>query len=476
MINPKVFISYSWTSHQHQNVIREWSEKLIDDGVEVLFDVFDLKEGNDKYVYMEKMVTDPTVTHVLAFCDQKYKIKADSRESGVGTESQIISNEIYNKVDQTKFIPIVCQKDSDGKEFLPVFFQNLIWIDFSSPELAVENWERLIRLLFGKPLYEKPKLGQPPSYITQSESVPYSPLKNKFNLFKTAFLNDKKTTNSYRIDFLEETIKYVDSLRTRTPPEEVTIGDFILETFNHLTIARNLLLEWLNLEAKITAEENISEILLPLFDKIREMKSRPIEVNRYSENWFDAHSLFANEIFLYIISILLKNRLYVVINDIFSNQYLIPESEYRKVQFENFSCFYSHSETLNQFFSREGKTFNSPVAELFKRSANSEIISFSELIEAELLILFIAYLRKDIHWYPQLIYYRSYGIRSNFFIMLSKKKEFEKFRKILGDIESNKIKDIIIERVKNIRFSGFGTSHVLESIISGMNLENLNSL
>jgi len=60
---PKVFISYSWTSPGHQNQIREWAERLMQDGVDIVLDVFDLKEGQDKYTFMEKMITDPSVTH-----------------------------------------------------------------------------------------------------------------------------------------------------------------------------------------------------------------------------------------------------------------------------------------------------------------------------------------------------------------------------------------------------------------------------
>ena len=93
-MQPKAFISYSWTSEQHQNFVRELAERLISDGVEVVMDVFDLKEGQDKYACMERMVTDQTVTHVLAFCDKAYAEKADARRAGVGTESQILSKEI----------------------------------------------------------------------------------------------------------------------------------------------------------------------------------------------------------------------------------------------------------------------------------------------------------------------------------------------------------------------------------------------
>lgn len=342
--------------------------------------------------------------------------------------------------------------------------------------MAVENWERLIRLLYGKPLYQKPKLGNPPSYIINDVSVPTSSMKNKFLIFKNAFINDKKTTNSLRNEFLEETLNFADSLRIRSKPEVDTPEILIIETFSNLNSVRNILLEWLKIECNTTPQEQLLDILIPLLEKIRELKSRPKELSNWSEHWFDAHSLFVNEVFLYIISILIKNKSYNVLNEIFQNQYLIPESENRTKNFENFSCFFSYSEELNRFYSRDGKIYHSPAAELFKRNANSEIISFSDLIEAELLILFIAYLRIDIHWYPQLIFYRSQGIRSNFFLMLSKKKEFEKFRILLEDIAPNTIKPKITERLKKINFSGFGTHHVYENIILGMNLDNLNSI
>src|ERR1700677_5032674 len=92
-VPPKVFISYSWTSPGHQERVRQWAERLLADGIDVVLDVFDLKEGHDKFVFMEKMVTDPTITHVLMFCDVRYTEKADARAAGVGTESQIISRE-----------------------------------------------------------------------------------------------------------------------------------------------------------------------------------------------------------------------------------------------------------------------------------------------------------------------------------------------------------------------------------------------
>jgi hypothetical protein len=43
------------------------------DGVDIVLDQYDLKEGHDKYAFMEKMVTAPSVTHVLVVCDTSFE-------------------------------------------------------------------------------------------------------------------------------------------------------------------------------------------------------------------------------------------------------------------------------------------------------------------------------------------------------------------------------------------------------------------
>ena len=111
-------------------------DRLLSDGIDVVFDVYDLNEGDDKFVFMESMATDDTVSHVLIFCDKGYSEKANAREAGVGTESQIISENIYNKVKQSKFISIACELDEHGSPYLPTFFKSRIFIDFFLPRIS----------------------------------------------------------------------------------------------------------------------------------------------------------------------------------------------------------------------------------------------------------------------------------------------------------------------------------------------------
>jgi hypothetical protein len=241
---PKDFVSYSWSSTSHSDWIRQCAERLVNDGIDVVLDQWSLSEGQDKYAFMEKMVTDPSVTHVLVFSDKQYAEKANARKGGVGTESQIMSKEIYDQVEQKKFVPVACEKQSDGEPYLPAFFRPRIWIDFSTPENVNANWERLIRHIFGKPLNTKPTLGKAPSYLTET-NTPALPTFGKLASLREALVGNKPTIKMCRQDFLEAGISYADSLRTRKPPTGDNFDEKVLEVIRDLLPLRDQIVDWL---------------------------------------------------------------------------------------------------------------------------------------------------------------------------------------------------------------------------------------
>ena len=120
---PQVFISYSWTTAVFKQKVKRLAEKLMSDGVDVKLDIWDLKDGQDKYAFMEKCVTDPEIDKVLIICDSGYAMKADRRQGGVGDETMIISTEIYQDARQEKFIPVIMERDESGKPYMPRLFE-----------------------------------------------------------------------------------------------------------------------------------------------------------------------------------------------------------------------------------------------------------------------------------------------------------------------------------------------------------------
>jgi hypothetical protein len=164
---PKVFISYSWSTQEHMDWVVQLAADLRANGVDAILDKWQLKEGQDAYAFMERMVTDAAVAKVAVICDRKYVERADAREGGVGAESQIMSSELYGKVDQTKFVAISREKDENGRALLPTFLKSRIYIDLSEDADFGRGFEQLLRWCFDRPFYVEPELGQPPSFLDQ---------------------------------------------------------------------------------------------------------------------------------------------------------------------------------------------------------------------------------------------------------------------------------------------------------------------
>jgi len=475
-MSPKVFISYSWSSPTHQALVQSWAEQLIADGVDVVLDIFDLKEGHDKYAFMERMVTDPSVTHVLVVCDQKYSEKADARKAGVGTESQIISKEVYEKVDQSKFIPIVCQFDEKGNPFLPIFLKSRIWIDFSTPEAVNGNWERLIRVIYGKPLHEKPTLGKPPVYITSDVATPTSHVQAKFNSLKQAILQGKNGLPLYRRDFLDACISYADELRIRERPNVKSLGEKVLEDAKKLTLVRNHIVDWVLLESEAKSNNEFTETLINFLERLRELKSRPSDLNAWNDAWFEAHSVFVYETFLYLVAALIKNQSFETLHEIFTTHYLIPSSErYGERTFDTFDALMGYSETMQSVLAPEGQKLYSPAAEFMKRHADRVDLPFKSIIEAELLVLLMSFLTPESKWYPQTSYYAGYEGDSPFFLKATQHRYFLKLAIVTGIEDANKLREAVKEGYERWQ-QWFVGLHFRRDFLVMMNIAKLDTL
>lgn len=473
---PKVFISYSWSSKDHQNRVKEWADRLISDGIDVVLDIYDLKEGHDKFVFMERMVTDPSVTHVLVICDQKYAEKANERKSGVGTKSQIISKEVYEKVEQSKFIPIFCELGENGEPFLPIFLQSRIGIDFSSPQAVNENWEQLIRLIYGKPQHEKPKLGKPPVYITSDVSTPTSHIQAKFNTLKQAILQDKPGFPLYRSDFLDACIEHADELRIRERPKVELAGEKVLEDATKLTEVRNHIVDWVLLESEAKPGENFTEILIQFLERLRELKSRSPEMNMWNDIWFEAHSLFVYETFLYMIASLIKTQSFNSLHEVLYTHYIIPPSErYGNNAYDTFAAFFGRSDALQAVLAPPGRKLFSPAAEFIKLHADRNDLPFNSLIEADLLCLMISFLKPDIWWFPQTLYYAPYGCQFPLFLRATQHKYFKKLAIITNIEDANRLRELVKTNFETRKGQGF-FMHISVDWWNGMNMDKLDTL
>jgi len=450
---------------------------MVNDGVDVVLDVWDLKEGDDKYAFMEKMVTDESVTHVLVFSDSEYAAKADARKAGVGTESQIISREVYSKVQQSKFIPVVCEFNEAGEPFLPTFLKSRIWIDFSSTEAANDNWEQLIRVLYGKPAHEKPTLGNAPTYVTTDVTVPASPAAAKFAALRQAVTQERRGLKLYREDFLDACCEYADALRIRERLDVTNMGQRVLEDCGKLKLVRDQIVDWVLLESRVNPSDEFGEALVSVLERLLELKSRPPEVNRWNDVWFEAHRVFVYETFLYIVAGLLKTDSFGSLHLVLTSHYLLPETEASgTTRFDTFAAFYGDSKSL-QILAPEGKKLHAPAAELMKRQADRTDLPFAAVMQAELLVLMMAFITDGCRWYPQTLHYSSRAGAFPFFVRAARHRHFQKLAMITGIGSGDELRAAVKaghEKLRVDRWHNFWRSD--PGFWGSMNMDGLDTL
>ena len=170
MTAPKLFLSYAWSTAEHDQWVINLATELVQSGVDVKLDKWDLREGHDAVAFMEQMVTDTSISKVVIVSDQTYASKADRRTGGVGTETQIISKEVYERTTQDKFVVVLAERDGEGKPYLPTYYKSRIYIDLSEADAYAVNFEQLLRWAFGKPIHVRPELGKPPAFLDEESS------------------------------------------------------------------------------------------------------------------------------------------------------------------------------------------------------------------------------------------------------------------------------------------------------------------
>ena len=194
------------------------------DGIDVRLDVWDLKDGQDKYKYMEQCVTNREIDVVLILSDKVYAEKADQRKGGVGDETAVISSEVYGHADQQKFIPVVMERDASGEAYLPAYLKSRIYRDLSGDNVE-EEYEALLRTIFDAPSHRKPEIGAPPAWLTDESPDGLYPLKDAVKNLSSSYLGRMKDVAAR--EFIDAYIEALKQFYTKRTDTETYLTNFV---------------------------------------------------------------------------------------------------------------------------------------------------------------------------------------------------------------------------------------------------------
>ena len=434
METPKLFISYSWSNPTHEQWVIELANELTESGIHVILDKWDLKEGHDSVTFMEKMVTDPEISKVAIVCDEVYASKADGRSGGVGTETQIISREVYENQEQGKFVAIIPEKDDQGKAFLPTYYKSRIYIDLSEPDNYADNFEKLLRWIYDKPLYTRPEIGKRPSFLEESEGISLGTTATHKRAI-SAIKENKPFLSGALDEYLTTFVSNLEKFRITDKDGE--FDDQVIDSLEKFLPYRNEAASlFVALAQYAPTEENISK-LHRFFEALIPYMNRPENVNKWSEWDFDNFKFIAHELFLYLVAILIKHEKFSEVNLLLNQEYYVPgQSDYGKDVMVGYDTFRAHLRSLEHRNTRLKLNRLSLHADLLEQRSKHSGIEFRYLMQAD----FILFMRAEVqqsyfysHWFPDtLVYIGRFHSALEVFARSSSKSYFEKSKCILG--------------------------------------------
>lgn len=435
--NPKVFISYAWSSKEYENKVLSFATELVGNGVDVILDKWSLKEGNDTYAFMEQSVSDPTVTNVLLMLDPQYEEKANDRRGGVGTETQIISAEVYNKVKQEKFLPVVFERDKNGNIPKPTYLKSLLHFDLSTEERYDEEYQRLVRTLYGIETFKKPELGKKPSWLETTPTVT-TKVRTTYEVLKANF--PEKVKREKFVLFLSRIKDQIINFK-----QEEKIIDFslekYLEAYSETAVIRD---QFLNLVQYVSYIDEGEKLVATTLEEICE------ELKEDSGKLSEIRKTLLHEIFIYIIAIYYRQKNYDAISYTLTKSYFV-RNRYNG-QAESFSVFYHYDKNLDNAVSkRDNKNYYSGTACFWVDSINTEICSKNDFVFADILCHNVSVFSENYidswYWFPLTYIYEKYESSSMriFSIKLQSEEHLKNVIRIFGYDDAEKFKKKFVE-------------------------------
>lgn len=406
---PNVFISYSWTTTEHEEKVLALASRLMGHGVKVIIDKWDLKEGQDKYVFMEQSVTNPEIDRVLLLCDKAYVEKADNRTGGVGDETMIISPEIYGKAGQEKFIPVIFEKDIDNKPYIPAYIKSRIYLDLSDEDSYENEYDKLLRNIHCKPLYKKPVLGNVPEWLQDDESD-LSPLRDIIKQIKGSSNKGVGKINALIRCFNDSFITAMSSYVIKPP--NVLSGKIVIEKIEKMKPLRDSYIDLLDI--LMAQDVSLSDKVTTFFESTyNAMFSIDSSRGSYSTAEFDHFKFLIWDMFICTIAFLYHFEKYADIKELVCHTYFLKKTTSSTDESaEVFTFFRRYLRTIEEDYKPKSEKPNlfSLSADMLINREKLPVITKNRIVEADILLcqLSIVYAKSNnVHksWFPDTYVY-----------------------------------------------------------------------
>lgn len=428
---PKLFVSYSWSNADHEAWVLDLAKSLVESGIEVLLDKWQLRDGHDAIKFMESMVTNVDVNKVLILADRVYVDRANARVGGVGTETQILTPELYGGQSPDKFVLVVCERDEQGMPYVPTYYKGRIHIDMSREDIYAAGLEQLVRWTFDKPLHVRPEIGPRPAFLDEHFQIDLGTGATGRRCVD-AIIHGRPTALGSLNAYLDLFIKNMERFRIKRSPEHI-FDDQVVQSIDDFLPFKNEALEVFKAVAQYSSAGDFGGAIHRFFEHFLEYTARPEGIASYHDADWDNYKFFVHELFVSSIAVFLRFERFELVSILTTRRYVLPKSirERRNEPVGGYDVLNWH---LGSFDTRKQRLNSNRISlhadKLIARTQGA-VVKEDEFCQAE----FLLYVKCQIlgtRWYPHTWIY--IGEHSGTLEIFARASSAEYFRRVLTQL------------------------------------------
>ena len=438
MVRAKVFISYNWETPKHDDWVVTLAEKLVDSNVDVILDKWDLKEGEDANEFMEDAVTDIDTDKVLIICSKKYLTDKGA---------QIITKDLYEKINNNKFIVVFSEKDDDGNPYIPEYYKLRSYIDLSRDDTYSKNFEKLLRWVHNRPVYIKPNFGEVLSF---SEDEKFSlETTDLYNSAKKAIKEGRVNAIGLVTEYFNVFAKNLEKFRVDLEDSDEEYDDKIFSSGDEYFIYKNEFVELVYMIGQYMFDEFIGKRMHDFFQSLTQYFVFPDEYKFKHKCGLDIFKFFIHELFLYCIAALMKHDRYDLIVDLIQDRYYIEKDNDGFEQLQGFEIFHNHLSSFQYRNDRLNLNRKSLHADILMKHARSDYVTFNEVLQTDFILYLVNCVQSlrfghEQGWFPESLVHMNFPDRPfDIFSRCESRHYFDTIKKILGVVKKMELEAVL---------------------------------
>lgn len=332
-----------------------------------------------------------------------------------------------------------------------------IYIDVSSDERYGEGLDQLLRLIYEQPFHEKPKLGGPPAFVTNSGASYVRELGAAIR----AIEEGKPSRQGLEAIFVKSLLAELDKLYVTPVGDDYDEG--VYQAISATKGLRDQVADYAEAVAAFSGDDpNSLRSFSKLMEGLGEHFGPPATQGRYYPGWSDFYSYFALETLLIQTASLARHGRWKSLRRLLTTTYIVRDSQGQPKP-ANYSIFGGHFQSLDEHRNQRLQLNRvSVTADLLKERCSSDRVTFSELTEADVLLSLESVVRLGAepidgwprYWSPRTTVYYSYASKLPLFMRAADEEVRNGIRTAMGVAVGAELKEKL--EIASKKLDGFG--------------------